>query len=382
MENETKKVTDKQIEVERSKQIWKPHSLLCKRYNIAEPFKGLIEEDKKLKTKQKKLSVFDYLETSVNKREDFQTPVIIPKNIEKPQEIVKQTHETTKIMEKEIDSVPLEWQEVLNPSNESSKKQTTFTFKPKTELEKKVMESIDKPVAEKKELFKAIFSDSESEEEDEEENSNKDKEGIIAHISQPINAAASNLLRNNSPPRGIFKALFTTNLTKINQDTEKNKEIEPNESLTNISTEPRTEATKKVLFQPKSVREPKESQNDLQPPTVYGPALPQSNKPLEANSSSLIDEQLLDLFNKHKPKLQVREQWIEKGSSHMYSTDLDDSSDSDSSSSQKSVEHKKKSKKSKKKKSSSERKHKKHKDKKSNKKSRKHDKQKKKHKKK
>ncbi|XP_065361226.1 G patch domain-containing protein 1 homolog [Calliphora vicina] len=387
VEKETKKVENKQIVVERSKQMWKPHSLLCKRFNIAEPFKGLLEDDKKSKTKHKKLSVFDYLETSVNKKEDFQTPVIIPKHIEKPQEMVKQTNEgnTETIVEIQQEATPLEWQEVLNPPEKSLKEKQTFTFKPKTDLEKQVLESINKPVAEKKELFKSIFSDSESEEDEQEEEDKQNKaiEELKAAISKPLNAAAANLLRNNSPPRGIFKALFSTT-TASQQETEKEPEKEttnsPAKNNPNLSPE-----NLKVLFKPKSAREPKEQQNDLQSSTdIYGPALPcktlTSSQTLEASTlKSSIDEKLLQLFNKHKPKLQVTEKWIEKDSKN---DTEDESEDSDSSSSSEdTVQHKKKTKKSKKKKSS-DHKHKKHKDNKSSKKSRKLDKKKKKHKKK
>ncbi|KAM7357647.1 G patch domain-containing protein 1 homolog [Cochliomyia hominivorax] len=381
VESETKMVENKQIVVERSKQLWKPHSLLCKRYNIAEPFKGLMEDERKSKTKQKKLSVFDYLETSVNKKEDFQTPVIIPKNIEKLQEIVKQKEtEDSNPQIAEPESTPLEWQEVLNPSEKTQQEKKTFTFKPKTNLEKQVVESINKPVQEKKELFKSIFSDSESDTSDNEENQEKDKEESVAPPTKPVNAAAANLLRNNSPPRGIFKALFNTTTSKVDQDKDKGQEKpESAEKDNNKSVENLT----KVLFQPKSSRATKEDENNSVPNEVYGPALPKSvssNKASEtAINRSPIDDKLLNLFNKHKPELKVTEKWIEKGSKEDTS-DSGDSTDSssDSTSSEEVVKHKKKSKKSKKKKSSTEHKHKKHKENKSNKKSRKQEKKKKK----
>lgn len=352
-----------------------------------------MEDDKKSKHKQKKLSVFDYLETSINKKEDFQTPVIIPKNIEKPKEIVKQTNEgpkeiNTNEKEKSTENTPLEWQEVLNPS-EKPKENKTFTFKPKTELEKQVVESINKPVAEKKELFKSIFSDSESGESDNEETEVKDKEEVIPPLSKPLNAAAANLLRNNSPPRGIFKALFNT--AKVTNETEKEKPIEDQnqtEIVANKSSNLLTENPNKVIFQPKSAREPKQMENAVETPEIYGPVLPKTfttKTPTKTNTlQTSIDDKLLDLFNKHKPKLQVTEKWIEK-SAKQDTTDSDDSSDSTNSSSSSdtsSIKHKKKSKKSKKKKSSSDHKHKKHKDHKSGKKSKKQEKKKKKHKKK
>lgn len=388
-----KKVDSKKIVVERTKTMWKPHSLLCKRYNIAEPFKGLLEDDKKSKTKQKKMSVFDYLETSVNKKEDFQTPVIIPKNIEKPKEIVKQQQTASETNNDNVTEAGnrLEWQEVLNPSEKPQKENKSFTFKPKTDLEKKVVESLNKPVEEKKELFKAIFSDSETDEEEQEKEKQGNSQELLAATSKPLTAAAANLLRNNSPPRGIFKALFNTNPSPLNvketpapQETN-DKPLEKNPSK--IAAE-----NSKIIFQPKHSREIKDSKNQEEiSMDVYGPALPKAlniNKPLEAiPHKTSIDDKLLNLYNKHKPQLKVTEKWIEK-------VNKNDSSDSDSSSatddshakssSEESVKPKKKSKKTKKKKSSSssDHKHRKHKDHKNGKKSRKHDKKKKKHKKK
>ncbi|TMW42028.1 hypothetical protein DOY81_012892, partial [Sarcophaga bullata] len=326
-----KKVDTKQIVVERTKTIWKPNSLLCKRYNIAEPFKGLLENDKKSKTKQKKMSVFDYLETSVNKKEDFQTPVIIPKNIEKPKEIVKQQTPLDTKNDHNINenNDRLEWQEVLNPTEKSQKEKKSFTFKPKTDLEKMVVESFDKPVTEKKELFKAIFSDSETDEDEQEKEKEESTQELPTTISKPLTAAAANLLRNNSPPRGIFKALFNTNTSTItSKEAPKPEEVKDKPVEENISKKP--VENPKIIFQPKSSREIKDSHNDEEiPMDVYGPALPKAlniNKPLETTApKNSIDDKLLDLFNKHKPQLKVTEKWIEK-------VDKKDSSDSDSSS--------------------------------------------------
>ena len=377
----SKKMDTNQIVVERTKILWKPHSLLCKRYNIAEPFKGVLEDDKKSKTKQKKMSVFDYLETSVNKKEDFQTPVIIPKNIEKPKEIVKQQTASDTKNDNNVNesNSRLEWQEVLNPTAKSQKEKKSFAFKPKTDLEKMVVESFDKPVTEKKELFKAIFSDSETDDEEQEKEKEESTKELLAATNKPLTAAAANLLRNNSPPRGIFKALFNTNTSNITtKEPPKPEESNDKAVAENLSKIPMENP--KIIFQPKSSREIKDPINDEEIPIdVYGPALPKAlniNKPLETTARKIsIDDKLLDLFNKHKPQLKVTEKWIEK-------VDKNDSSDSDSStatddshassSSGVSAKPKKKSKKTKKKKSSStDHKHKKHKEYKTSKKSRK-----------
>ncbi|XP_061401591.1 LOW QUALITY PROTEIN: G patch domain-containing protein 1 homolog [Musca vetustissima] len=422
---EIEKDTSKPIVVERTKMMWKPHSLLCKRYNIAEPYGGLMEDEKKKSKSKNKMSVFDYLETSVNRKEDFQTPVIIPKNIEKPQELVKQQHnDTPKITEEKEETVNLEWENVLQGKATETTPTTTveksnFVFKPKTDLEKQVVESFDKPITEKKELFKSIFSDSESDQEEEEEKQEEKKDmssqltSDISHpLSKPLNAAAANLLRNNSPPRGIFKALFnvpTSNVKETVKPTEEEQEKreetitvveKPKEKA--IESKPENEPTK-IRFQPKSSREPKvananstfsssiSSTTTNSTSELYGPALPSKPKTNEekvsppsssSTSAASVDAKLLELFNKHKPSGYINEVWVEKSSRHDSSDSSDDSStSSDSSSSDdNSVKHKKRSKKSKKKKSSSDHKHKKHKDhnRKSSKKSKKSDKKKKK----
>uniref|UniRef100_T1GJ47 Uncharacterized protein n=1 Tax=Megaselia scalaris TaxID=36166 RepID=T1GJ47_MEGSC len=82
--------------------------------------------------------------------------------------------------------------------------------KPKTELEVKIEERKDQHPAEKKDLFKAIFDDSEDDEEDDDEKVPENKPvppEILSALTKP--AAEVNLLRNTSPPRGIFAALFS-----------------------------------------------------------------------------------------------------------------------------------------------------------------------------
>ncbi|XP_075161470.1 G patch domain-containing protein 1 homolog [Haematobia irritans] len=409
----------KAISVERTKTMWKPHSLLCKRFNIAEPFGGHMEDESKRKSKQKsnKMSVFDYLETSINKKEDFQTPVIIPKHIERPQELITQKpEEAAKDKPTQEDPKSLEWQEVLEGKTKLGQEKSSFVFKAKTELERKVVETLDKPIAEKKELFKSIFSDSESDNDDDNDSQVGEKtkdvdSNMAAALSKPLNAAAANLLRNNSPPRGIFKALFnlpeSSNTMEKQQISETPKDASEKEILENAKETSRNDIGKlptnapsqavtsqdsqRILFQPKSSRESKEIDSSLKSDeqNLYGPALPQAavkyvaNKNLANNSSNSIDDKLLKLYNKHKTSGQITEVWVEKGTVNSSSDSETDSSDT-SSSSDNVAKHKKRSKKkSKQKKSSSSgsaHKHKKHKDHKTNKKSKKSEKKKKKHK--
>uniref|UniRef100_A0A1A9WTC4 G-patch domain-containing protein n=1 Tax=Glossina brevipalpis TaxID=37001 RepID=A0A1A9WTC4_9MUSC len=319
--SECAKNNSKLINVERTKITWKPHALLCKRYNIAEPFGGLME-DKKRPKKKPKLSVFDYLETSINKKEDFQTPVIVSKPIEKSIELIKPTEETDRPTEPENVIV------VEKSSEPLQEKSVTKSFTPKTTLEKEVVESLHKSVTEKKELFKSIFSDSESDdeptlEEKREEKINGDSKQLN-NLSTPVIA---NLLRNTSPPRGIFKALFAAPEKSDNKSSN-----EPNEIQKDCLQ------IEKIQFKSKATRE---SNGKLEEDSnAYGPALPKQLNKSELTIehcrhflSESLDAKLLDIFNKQKviSNSKIEEIWIEKSKSLQSSDDETDSSNDGSS---------------------------------------------------
>lgn len=70
----------KTIIVQRSKVMWKPHKDVCKRFNIPEPFGGMMFDEEAEKKKQKqKSSLFDYIGVPLNTKSNFNTPQIIPK---------------------------------------------------------------------------------------------------------------------------------------------------------------------------------------------------------------------------------------------------------------------------------------------------------------
>lgn len=124
------------------------------------------------------------------------------------------------------------------------------TIKPKSELEMKILSTQDEHPSKKKDIFKAIFdSDSESDEthEDDDGASNVSKVTINADVMstltkqsssmpalytplpdiafKPKSAREVNILRNTSPPRGIFSGLSMKSQpiaeTKTSQSTEK-----------------------------------------------------------------------------------------------------------------------------------------------------------------
>lgn len=356
--------------------MWKPHALLCKRYNIAEPFGGLMEDQKRPK-KRTKLSIFNYLETSINRKEDFQTPVIVSKPIAESVQLIQPTEEINR---------PIEQKNVT--ADEKSfgtlqKKLTTKSFTPKTDLEKEVIEGLNKSVIDKKELFKSIFSDSDSDE----ESSVKERQEKANEESKANSAPlVANLLRNNSPPRGIFKALFAAPEKCANKTTKESDDIRKD-----------CFQAEKIQFKAKASRE--SSGKVEEDSNTYGPALPtqlNKNEMATENNTDLLSEtldaKLLKIFNKQKiiSNKKVGEIWIEKSKSLQSSDDVTDSSSEDSDDTDNSVGNntkgsgklnKKKKMKKSKKKNLLETKHRKHKSHKVHKKTKKHGKKKKTHKK-
>ncbi|KAH8294350.1 hypothetical protein KR054_011471 [Drosophila jambulina] len=320
---------ERKIVMERTKTMWKPASLLCKRYNIAEPFGGaMLEPEKELKVKPK-ISVFDYLETSVNTKANFQTPTIIPKHIEKPK--AKEVESPVLI----TTPAPLEvLQQEKPPQKEVEPVKSTFV--PKTPLEQAVDESRNKPISEKVDLFKSIFDDSDEEEEKVKEapttNPVQDKlaalqEALGLPSSASTSAAAVNVLRNTSPPRGIFAALF--------KPPDEQAPKEPPKAPPKFAP---IEGNKlKISFKSREerLRNDKElAMAEVPPEEVYGPKLPGAapQKPAapEDQAEASIDAKLQQLWQMHAPKKRKAEKWVEKKAISS-SEDSEDSSSDDSS---------------------------------------------------
>lgn len=202
---EPKKIT-------RTRVMWKPHKDLCKRFNIPEPFGGMMgdmEEEKDQKKKKESKSLFDYIGCNINSKRNFELPQVIPKNF---------TPDESKKL-KPVENVVRRAQPIPVPKENQDK----ITFKelmepvklklpePCNELEKQVVESIDKKPEEKKELFKAIFcdSDDDDEEEEEKEDPSSASQKITSLIEEFIDPKAqSAFTRNDDKPQGIFKNIF------------------------------------------------------------------------------------------------------------------------------------------------------------------------------
>ncbi|XP_059608725.1 G patch domain-containing protein 1 homolog [Phlebotomus argentipes] len=206
----------------RVKTTWKPDPLLCKRFNVPEPFGGTLEKEKKSKNR-KSSNIFECLRDPMSQRIDFTAS----KNQEMPKEEVK--------MVESVQPVIVQQKKVEIPREEvkEAKEAPPPIKRQKNELEMAVLEAKDKHPADKKDLFRAIFEDSdESEDEKEEAPPPPPKEDV-------------NPLRNPSEPKGIFsKILF------VRQAAEKKKE-EQQKVIQEVQEEDRTEDAEEEVFGPK-----------------------------------------------------------------------------------------------------------------------------------
>ncbi|KAL7043170.1 hypothetical protein ACKWTF_001419 [Chironomus riparius] len=314
------------IVIERTKVMWKPHKVLCKLFNIPEPFGGMMydEEAEKKKKKKQSSSLFDYIGVPLNTKANFVAPQVIPRklkedhNRQNKEEKRKKSFLAAIEKEKSFMNKRATAKDFFNENDSIHKESEVNNVKevkkivpdpPKTELEIKVAESIHKKPEEKKDLFKAIFCDSDDDDEDKDDNSQENAEGVQKVSSDAIegnstltekqkssfiesflntkSASEINVLRNASPPRGIFKSIFelgpTTSKTSIHA---KNDTIEDEEE-------------------------------------IYGPALPKNTPTVSNNqknstdddtssSDSNLDEKLLKKLKKVKSSSREKEKWIEK----------------------------------------------------------------------
>lgn len=66
--------------IQRTKSMWKPHKDVCKRFNIPEPYGGMMFDEEAEKKKQKqKSSLFDYIGVPINTKSNFSSPKLIPR---------------------------------------------------------------------------------------------------------------------------------------------------------------------------------------------------------------------------------------------------------------------------------------------------------------
>ncbi|XP_055627851.1 G patch domain-containing protein 1 homolog [Toxorhynchites rutilus septentrionalis] len=279
----------KEITMKRVRVMWKPQKELCKRFNVPEPFGGMMEDEKD--KPKATFSVFDYLEVPVNSKTNFVTPVIIPRksdkdvNTDKPSSPVRLAAQSVINREKELSTPPLKSQQsqiIIRPKTEK-----------RTELEQQVIESVNKPTEEKKNLFKSIFCSSDEEDEgtdipqSENNESSKlpdsEKAKLVDSLVAIKPASEVNILRNNSPPRGIFKSIF---------------EIKSSRQASQDSMN----VTDKIL----EAKSSSNTESDVQNDALYGPKLPASI----SNAAIRADKTVGSTIEVDKSKEDV--EWVEK----------------------------------------------------------------------
>lgn len=289
--------------IQRTKAMWKPHKDLCKRFNVPEPFGGMMfDEDEEKKRKKKSSSLFDYIGVPLNTKANFVTPQVIPRNLvvddrkktaedEQRKSFLAAVEKEKSFMQADQSkrAAAKDFFESSEPST-SSKIATEVKAKevkmdppvPRTELEIKVAESIDKKPEEKKDLFKAIFCDSDDEDNDEAPPakappalSETQKSTFIESFLNTKSASEINVLRNDEAPSGIFKSILQVTAPV---EVEKIREKSP----------------------------PAASD-------AYGPRLPDKPLPARGDSSSSTDSSLDEkLLKKLKKSSREDAVWVEK----------------------------------------------------------------------
>ncbi|XP_053659048.1 G patch domain-containing protein 1 homolog [Anopheles marshallii] len=358
----------REIRMQRSRVMWKPHKDICKRFNVPEPFGGMMvdePDDAEKRRKEKgKFSVFDYLEAPVTNRRDFVTPTMIPNA---PQE-GKQPHTSMttpvdqtgnartaslRISSKEFFSnnnstftppvdqsnVEAKDEQAKLPTAQSSRVIPQRPEKKRTELEVKVLQATNKKPEEKRDLFKSIFCSSD-EEDDETQNgeqmqSSKSDDTLSAG-QNPLTdeeklkmvdsfvaikpASQMNILRNNSPPRGIFKNLFEYKKTSngaeedsskqdgILQSASKSQAPLPVADAERLNNSVHDEARK---GSDSSGDSEQDSASDSDHSEYYGPKLPSQTIPANTDKPSGS----MHVFASRKVPEKTNEIWIEKETS-------------------------------------------------------------------
>uniref|UniRef100_A0A182MKK9 G-patch domain-containing protein n=1 Tax=Anopheles culicifacies TaxID=139723 RepID=A0A182MKK9_9DIPT len=242
----------REIRIQRTRVMWKPHKDICKRFNVPEPFGGMMVDDaddaEKRRKEKGKFSVFDYLEAPVTNRRDFVTPNLIP-NASQTAEgkrsdaaTIAPVNQIGKTISQRMSSKEFFSNDTSShtPPDDGSKDEARNdqsavqlakpptrivpqrAEKKRTELEVKVLEATNKKPEEKRDLFKSIFCSSDEEDEDQIQSTNptgtpssvpnvltdEEKLKMVDSFVAIKPASQMNILRNNSPPRGIFKNLL------------------------------------------------------------------------------------------------------------------------------------------------------------------------------
>lgn len=199
-----------EVIMKRTKIIWSPCPLLCQKMNIAEPMSSKANPNA---NKSGAFSLFQCLGQSGgsknrNRRRDEPrefTPAI--KSDDENSKLLKMISSSRPTTSRTEPPVIKPTPGIVEPPKSTPKMipvVNPIKIVPKTELEIKVLAAESKHPAEKKDIYKAIFDSSSDDESDEETHTTIIAPTNIPAIVIPKLSRDVNVLRNTSPPRGIF----------------------------------------------------------------------------------------------------------------------------------------------------------------------------------
>ncbi|XP_050092372.1 G patch domain-containing protein 1 homolog [Anopheles aquasalis] len=311
-----------EIKMQRTRTMWKPHKDICKRFNVPEPFGGMMVDEENVEEKRRKekakFSVFDYLEAPVTNRRDFVTPVVIPAARVAEERRIDSNSRVQSLSTPKPSVAIAKGQRVssvdfFKDATEPETPADPVSVPPKkiekkrSELEEQVLAAANKKPEEKRDLFKSIFCSSSGDEEEQDDGRKevpvKDKQPAALTDEEKLKlvdsfvaikpASQVNILRNDSPPRGIFKSLF--------------------ENRTALATAGSAEASTSVDEKAELTADssPSSSESDEDDEQYYGPKLPQaSGGVVRTDSKATANERLQPLVDIVKVGT---EEWVEKG---------------------------------------------------------------------
>lgn len=308
----------------RERCVWKPTSLLCKRFNVPEPQAGISQPSSSVVRKKgvSKFSVFDFLDAANH-------------NIRLPEAQVTKDTETD-----ETSSLPsLNKKETVLQTRDKdviqSEVSPTVPNKDLTEQanDDRVMEFADPPS--KMDLYKAVFlSSSEDESASEDEHTNADKLPAQSAVTQLITlepvitrpaeevpgsssfgassfaateplkrtpASALNILRNMSPPRGIFSNLDLDAINNQIKEGMQNKSSDITLGLNRTAADPKRSSEDAVSADAisdagtttesiKAIQAPVDDKSAAMESAMYGPSLPSTPIPRVTKNITPISE--------------------------------------------------------------------------------------------
>lgn len=207
-----------EVVMKRETTVWFPCALLCQKMNIADPTK--CKEDARKSGPFSLLAHVNPFAGTKQRDKEFEKPIQCEDEVVPNAYVPKPTKLDTLVVAIQSKSINTRADssiaeatesEVLQEESNSTFIKKTTTLKPtpvvpKTELELSIHQHEKSHPSEKKDIYKAIFESSDEESDDEKEHETVPVTTPAPFVPSRL-AEDVNILRNNSPPRGIFAGL-------------------------------------------------------------------------------------------------------------------------------------------------------------------------------